>query len=507
MPTDTPTLAWLGAAAFMLLWNVLLAGQIAQARRQQPDLLALTALCGLLIVPATIIALAAPLVHTGRTVAWVSWLWPVTLFLFVLQSGLALWRGVVTSLIAVPILAANVLLCTAAAARHAALWWPGIPEWWLATGTAHLGVLGALLGPDALASPLALQLPLLVPAYPARWQLSKAVRAALALGATATTLAMVIEYPAAARALATFPGLASMPLRARPQGDLALGVRILPTLGGPPSEVALERDLRVADTLTARVLAVTLRPSGASALTLDSLANSLAALRRDSVALLVTLGYDPGDKLAFAADAEGVRTRRLALVERIVRRLRPDVLVPAADPILLGEAALGPVSQRWWTDYFTRAARLAHQLRPRTLVALTASAWTPADSVLFAWGARSGDIDVLGYSFAPSFGGGASLLARLRVADRWSAGVGKPQWVVAARSYPGAFGERAQVEALSGIFAWASRHSRVRAVVVDGAGDHDAVIGLQRADGHLRPAVAALAAANRALQDATLALR
>lgn len=507
MPTDTPSLAWLGAAAFVLLWNVLLAGQIAQARRQRPDVLALTALCGLLIVPATIIAIASPLVLTGRTVAWVAWLWPATLFLFVVQSGLALWRGVVTSLIAVPIFAANTLLCAAAAARHAGLWWRDIPEWWLATGTAHTGVLGALLGPAVLASPFALQLPLLVPAYPARWRLSKAVRAALALGAAATTLAMVIEYPAAARALATFPGLASVPLRARPLGDLALGVRILPALDGPPSEVALTRDLGVADTLTARVLAVTLRPSGATALTLDSLANTLGPLRRDSVSLLVTLGYDPGDKAAFAANANRVLDRRLAAVERIVRRLRPDVLVPAAEPILRGEPALGPVSQRWWSEYFTRAARLAHQLRPRTQVALVASAWTPADSVLFAWGVRSSDIDLLGYAFAPSFGGGTSLLARLRVADRWGAGVRKPQWVVAARSFPAAFGERAQQDALAGIFAWASRHPQVRAVIVDSAGDHDEVIGLQRADGRLRPAVATLAAANRALQDATIALR
>jgi hypothetical protein len=52
-----------------------------------------------------------------------------------------------------------------------------------------------------------------------------------------------------------------------------------------------------------------------------------------------------------------------------------------------------------------------------------------------------------------------------------------------------------------GTFAWASRHPRVTAVILDGAGDYDMLAGLQRADGAMRPAVATLARARQALQE------
>ncbi len=507
MPTDTPTLSYLGAAAFLLLWNVALAGQIAQARRQSRDVLAVTALCGLLIAPAVMIALAATTVLTGRTVAWVTWLWPLTLFLFVAQSGIAVWRRLVTSLISVPIFACNVLLLLAASARYASTLWPDIPGPWMAFSVAHTGALGVVWGPAALSSPLALQLPLLVPAYPAQWRLSKAIRATLAAGAAATALAVMIDYPTSARALASFGGLTTEPLRARPRGDLALGVRLFPMLDGPPGELALERDLAVADSLGARVLAITLRPAGATALALDSIAASLAGWRRDSVLIAVTLGYDTRDREQFARDPAAYRERRLAIIDRTVRRLRPDVILPALDPIAAGTAALGPVPQGWWTDYITRAARLAHNLRPRTQVAVAASAWNARDSVLYAWASQSRDVDLLGFSFAPTFGGGGSLLARMGAADRWSARESKPHWVVSVRSFPYVFGERAQEQSLTGVFAWASGQPRIRAVVIDGAGDYDVLTGLQRADGRLRPAVAALAASNLALQEAAVALR
>ncbi len=507
MPTDTPTLSFLGVLGFVLLWNVILAGQIAQARRQSPDVLALTALCGLLIAPGATIALSSTTVVTGRTVAWVTWLWPLTLFLFVLQSGLAVRRRLVTSLISVPVFACNTLLFLAASARYVSTLWPGLPDTWMAFNAAHTGALGVVWGPAALWSPLAVQLPLLAPAYPARWRLSKAIRAALAAGAAATALAIGLEYPTAVRALATFSGLTNDPLRARPRGDLALGVRILPELSGPPTELALTRDLGVADSLGARVLSVTIRPSGATALTLDSLNHSLAPLRRDSVILAITIGYDASDREAFAADPGGYRDKRLAAIDRTVRRLRPDVLLPALDPMGRGALALGQVPVSWWTDYLTRAGRLAHRLRPRTQVGVAASSYTTRDSVLYSWGTQSRDIDLMGFSFAPTFGGGGAMLARLRAADRWSANQRKPHWIFSVRSFPLVFGERAQDQALTGTFAWASGQPAIRAVIVDAAGDHDLLTGLQRADGRLRPAVASLAAANLALQEAAVALR
>ena len=117
VPRDAATLAFAGVSAFILLWDVLLAGQIAQARRQAKDFLALTALCALFVAPAALIALAAPSAWTGRPVALVVWVWPATLGLFAVQSGLAFSRGLVTSLISAPIFAFNVLLFLASVAR------------------------------------------------------------------------------------------------------------------------------------------------------------------------------------------------------------------------------------------------------------------------------------------------------------------------------------------------------------------------------------------------------
>jgi hypothetical protein len=507
MPTDRPSLAYLGVMGFVLLWNVLLAGQIARARRQAPHMLGVTALCGLLIAPAALIAVAAPTVATGRTVAWVTWMWPLTLLLFVVQAGLALRRRLVNSLISVPIFALNTVLLLAASARYASTWWPDIPDTWMAFNVAHAGALGVVWDRQALWSPFAIQLPLLAPAFPATWAASKALRGLLGLGAGLSALLTIVEYPPAARALATFPALAAEPLRERPRGDLALGVHVFPALTGPPPELALPRDLQVAEAIGAEVLAVTVTPSGATAAGLDSVARTLAGVRRDSMALLVSLGWDDTDTRRMTADPTAWRQGRLAMVDQVVRRLRPDLLFPVEDPLDAGEFRLGPRPLQLWTDLVTRAARLAHEVRPRTRVGVVVSAWTAQDSALYAWAARSADIDVLGFAVAPTFQGGGSVTARLNAAERWMAGQSKPHWIVGVRAFPFAFGERAQERMLTGTLSWASRMPRVQGVVVDGAGDYLALTGLQAANGRLRPAVPALAAANRALQETAVAMR
>jgi hypothetical protein len=138
-------------------------------------------------------------------------------------------------------------------------------------------------------------------------------------------------------------------------------------------------------------------------------------------------------------------------------------------------------------------------------VATTASSYTTADSALYAWAVRSSDIDLVGFSFGPSFGGGGSLAARLRVAQRWMAGVQKPHWVFATRSFPYVFGERSQERAMLGTLSWATRQSRVEVVVFDGAGDYEALTGLRTSGGRLRSAVATLDRARRALEETAVA--
>lgn len=499
-PRTPLALAWAGVSLFILLWDVALAGQIAQARRQARDFLAMTALCGLFVLPGAVVALAGTSAGTGRTITSVDWIWPATLGLFVIQGGLAFTRGLVTSLLSIPTFVFNVVLFVAAVARYATATWPAAPATLLGVQVAQASTLGLVLGQAALASPFAVPMPLLAPAYPARWKVSKTLRAALAIGAAAWTLLVVAEYPSGVRAVASFGALTNEPMQERPRGDLVLGVRILPDLAGPPPAAALAPDLALADSLGVGTLAVVVTPAGANGAALDSLDAVLAPWRADSVQVMVSLGYGPDDAADLARSPDRYRDRRLAALDQVVRRLRPDVLVPAVDPTGSGRQATGaPLA--WWIDYHARAARLAHTLRPRTAVAAVAATFGTEDSLFYAWAARHDGIDVLGLSFAPTFRGGGAMAARQRVAARWMATNRKPHVVTSVRAYPYTFGEAAQRSALVGTFAWASRQPRVRTVVADGSGDYAQLTGLARADGAWRPAVVALARARQALEE------
>lgn len=506
LPRDVSALSYLAASGFVLLWNVLLAGQIAQARGQSRGFLAITALCGLLIAPALLVAVASPNTITGRAIHLVMWLWPFTLGLFVIQSGLALRRRLISSFLALPIFAANAVLFLAATVRLATLYTANVPAHLLGIEAAHASVLGLIWGREALWSPLALQLPLLVPAYPARWRLSKTLRVVLSASAALTALLVAVEYAPGTRAVATFAQFADEPLQERPRGDLGFGLRILPTLRGSPPAVALERDLQLADSLSVDAVLVRMTPAGTGALALDSLNVSLAPIRSDSVLLVVSLGFDRDDGERYRLSPDAYRARRLAALDRVMRRLRPDVLLPAADPLEEGLMAVGDIGTGWWTDFLRQAAREAHRLRPRTRVAATASSFTTADSALYVWAVRSPDIDLVGFSFGPTFGGGASLAARHRVAQRWMTGVQKPHWVFSTRSFPYVFGERSQERAMLGSLSWATRQPRVQMIVFDAAGDYDALTGLRTSGGRLRSAVAALDRARRALEETAVAV-
>lgn len=501
--TEWTLAAYAALSAAVLLWDVLLAGQIAKARRQSRLFLALTSICGLFIVPGALIVLAANTTLTGRVVHFVAGLWPLVLLFFVAQSGYALLRGLVTPLFAIPIFVFNCTLFVAALARFAAEWVAELPSPLIGAAVAQTGALGLVFGRAALASPWLVVLPLLSPAYPARWKVSKSVRAVLALCAAASVVVTAMEFPRAVYAAESFSGFGDERLQERPRGDFTLGLHIFPTLDAPPPPLPLARDLALADTLDAGVVSVTLATDGVRALVLDSLASSLEDIRRDSVLLVVTLGYSVRDAERYRRSPSDYMAQRLAMIEQIVRRVRPDILVPALDPGEAGTMALGRVNPAWWHDYLERSAALAHRLRPRTRVALSASSFTASDSALYFWGERRRDIDLLGFSLAPSFGGGASLSARLRLAERWMHRSAKEQWIFSARAFPRTFGEGNQERAIWGIVAWATSQAKVRAVIVDGAGDYEAVVGLRAPGGRLRPAATTVARARAALAETT----
>ena len=75
------------AASFLIvLWDVFLAGQIAQLRRAPRFFRGVTALAGLLVAPAILIAVTSASILNGRAIYVIAWVWPLTLMIFALQA-------------------------------------------------------------------------------------------------------------------------------------------------------------------------------------------------------------------------------------------------------------------------------------------------------------------------------------------------------------------------------------------------------------------------------------
>jgi hypothetical protein len=163
---------------------------------------------------------------------------------------------------------------------------------------------------------------------------------------------------------------------------------------------------------------------------------------------------------------------------------------------------MGRVPLAWWEEYLRLASLNAHRVSNRVRVGVAASAFVGADSSLYAWaGDPSSPIDVVGFSFYPSYDGGGSLSARLHVADRWMRRTTKNQWVFAAGGFPVTHGESSQARALWGALAWATSHATIKGLIVESAGDYDAVTGLRAPGGRLRPALATLERAIAAMAE------
>jgi hypothetical protein len=332
---------------------------------------------------------------------------------------------------------------------------------------------------------------------------SATVRGTLATLALAYAVIFVAELPSSFLAVRSYATYARDRLQERPQGDFAIGLRLFPELRSGPPPLALRSDLALVDSLSVGAISVVLDPAGATTAALDSLARSIEDQRRDSVVLVVSLGYERNAREAFRASPQRYLESRLDAVERIARRLRPDILLPARDPYTQGVRMLGRVPLTWWQEYLRLAARDARRANRRTRVGVAASAFTGSDSLLYAWAARADSpLDVVGFSFYPSYSGGASLAARFRVASRWMEGTTKPHWVFAAAGYPLTHGEPSQAQAIWGTLAWATSQAPVRGLIVESAGDYDELTGLRAPGGRVRPAIASVERAVAALAEA-----
>ncbi|HET7458323.1 MAG TPA: hypothetical protein VFJ74_11785 [Gemmatimonadaceae bacterium] len=509
------TPAYIAFSALVLLWDVFLAGQIAQLRRVPPTLRSITALAGLLLAPGLAVELAAGSLVTARTIVFVTWVWPLALVLFAVQAVYATARRVVAPIIGVPIAVYDVLLAAAALVRFAGGLGLAAPSTLLALTAAQAATLGLVTGAAALSSPYVLAIPMLAPAYPARWRFSKTLRAGLALAAGVFGALTLVEVPPSVRAVGSYARYATERMRERPAGDFVIGLKILPDLDGPPPPLALRSDLDLVDSLEVDAVMATVNPDGARVPALDSLARSLDELRRDTTLLIVTLGYGHDDREQLARDPRAYFAARVGQVRRVVARLHPDYLLPADEPYGRGALALGRrLPPAMWEDYLTLAARATRRIDPRVRIGVAAAAYDARDSALYAWAAAPGSpVDAVGFTIYPSFRGGFALESRTRAADRWmhalppvaAGGRAKEQWVFSAGGYPSAHGEASQSRAVWGALVWATSHPEIRGIVVADASDYDAATGLRAPDGRMRPAAAVVLRATLGLREAATA--
>jgi hypothetical protein len=467
----------------------------------------ITGIGGLLIVPALVVAYTSQSLLYGRAIILVDWLWPFTAILFVVQTVYALFRRLVTPLLGLPLLVYNLVIATVAVTKFVIMRGGSPADFGLMLNAAQASMLGTyFFGTPALWNAIYIQVPLFAPSLPARWSFTRLARVAVAGSAIAMTALVLVELPGAYAAIRTYALHANDQLQEHPDGDFRIGLKIFPDLRSGPPPLAIRYDLELADTLDVDAISVVIDPEAARGLALDSLARSIEQARADSTLLIVALGYPKKGEEEFKQSREAYTVARLKDIDRIARRLKPDYLIPAVDPLEEGTRILGETSPQYWIDYFSRASRVAHYIFPRIKVGVPISSYGTRDSTLYAWAARPGSpIDVIGFSLFPDFDGAKWLNTYLSVAQRWMQEFPKPKehWVFAAGGYPLAHGEENQRRWIWGVLAWATAQAPIKGLVVYEGGDYNSVRGLRAPGGRLRPATDAILRAEKGLRPGT----
>ena len=496
---------YVAVAAIMVMWDIVVAGRVSQLRRAPRVFAAATAFGGLLIVPALLIAYASASILYGRAIQPVAWVWPVTTVLFVLQATYALSRRLVTPLFGVPVFVYDLIIAIVAVSRYAVSRGFDPPDFGFALSAAQASALGFFFGAPALWGPEYLQVPLMSPSLPARWRFSRLLRMGVALAAAGLSGLVLVNMPKGFDAIRSYGAYAKEQLQEHPEGDFTIGLKIFPDLKGPPPPLALERDIALADSLDVGAVSMVINPEGATLASLDSIARTVDDRRADSAVIIIALGYPQDALQQFRKSPEEYTRKRVADIDRISRRLRPDILIPAVDPYSEGARAIGTQPPEYWIDYITRAARVAHYVNRRIRVGVSASSYGARDSTLYFWAARRGSpVDVVGFSMMPGFKGATTIGTSMGAATRWMHRFptrAKPHWVFSAGGYPIAHGEESQALALWGVLAWATSQSPIKGLVVTEAGDYDVLRGLRTAGGKYRSAVGAVMRAERGLKE------
>jgi hypothetical protein len=491
----------------ILVWDVVLTARIAQVRALPRAFVALSAMAGFLVVPALIIHLAATSSITGRAIISVDWIWPLTVVLFAVQALYAASRRLVNPFLGFFIAAYDVLIASDAVLRFIASRGTPLPSValiFLAATTAAFTVVTQ--SPLVLGSPFFFFTPMIAPAFPALRRSAATFRLVLAVIAGGWIVIFLTSINPADQAVNSYAvhNPLTEHLQERPEGDFEIGLKIFEDMGGPPATLAVRNDLALADTLGVTTVNVVIIPEQMDRAALDSLARVLEMVRNDSTQIMVTLGY--ARKLIPLPGRSFHDATRLRTIDQIVRRLRPDVLIPAQDPYDAGTRAAGQHPPEYWESYLTRAAAIVQRVRPRTKIGVSASAYDRRDSTLYAWAAAPGSpIDLVGFTLFPSPSGVRTLDAARGAADRWMSvsSSSKDHWIFAAGGYPEAHGEASQERAIWAALAWGTSRPMIKGLIVSEAGDYGVIRGLRAADGHLRRATFAIMRAMKGLREST----
>ncbi|MEP7065392.1 MAG: hypothetical protein ABI889_05115 [Gemmatimonadota bacterium] len=494
--------AHLVLSALVIIWNLAISGRAARLQSTQRTMAFLCALCGLLLLPALTVLLVSTSVLTGRALYTLVWVWPAATIIIAVQAAYALSTRTVAPPIGIPIVAYDILLALVTIVRYAVFRGYDVPAPFLVISAADASSLAYSATPLALLLPWFLHVPIVAPPTKGRRGAGTVLRTTVAVLAGAWGTIIILDAPAAAGAIRSYGSYTNERLTERADSDFAIGLKIFPSLDNGPPPLAIENDLDLADTVGAQVLSVYLTPEGASNASLDSLAHTLADQRGErQLVIALDLSHEPKPA---AAQQGAYFEARVADLDRIVRVLHPELLVPAIDPNGAASRALGRVPIAIWIAYFRSAATIAHQATPKARVLVHVGGFGARDSALYAWAAApASPIDAIGFTLFPWLGGAATLDARMRTADSWLNSYPEPKehWVLEAGGLPLAHGEQNQARAIWGTIAWATSRRPVKGAIAFEASDYGTPIGLRAPGGRVRPAATTLARAIRVLSE------
>lgn len=490
-----PAALGIGAIA-LCIWNFSVGRRLSTLSAASRAFRMLSGLGAFLLLPALLIGLLAPTSPGIRVLGPLAWLWPLVTLIVLIQ---AVWAVVISRgsrLTAAAIAAFNLLVAWVAVTRWVESLGGTLPAWALAPGYAVSSLAAFGMGTAAFSWGAGLLMPALAPATPPRSRMTRAFRALLATGCAGVIAFSGLALPKAARSLLAAGTLAMVTPDSGARGELSVGLRVFGALGGLPSGVTARRDMALADSLGLTALHVELDPSAATAAVLDSIARSIEP-RRDSLTLVVTLTLG-----ARAAPGTGDAERaRLALIDRIVRRLHPDVLLPA-ERVTYGA---GAPSVDGWRAYYEHAAIAARRVDRDITVALATDASAPADSALADWVMTGGSrVDAVAIAVRDNGADPLRFVNALHATARWVAlaRVRPDVWVVGVPSAPLVTGEYVQAQLVRHALAWGAARAWVRGVIAGDASDVLAATAVRTAAGRPRLALGEVATALRAQREA-----